>query len=184
MRANSYEAQIGPASNSSAASRIVTPQLFSWLAMAQSSEEGPRSPLMPGCTIKQRWSDQTSLGMAIFSIGARISSGFSRETAAIIASPVAATQTEISWPRSPSSIHRRWLRLLWADVKKRIRMVSSLYFSFVEMNRNQCSCGLRPKAQRKERHKTTSSAPSVQGALRRTFYRRIQVSRVDRNRAR
>src|SRR3984893_6084246 len=39
---------MGPASNSSAASRIVTPQIFSWLAMAQSSEEGPRSPLMPG----------------------------------------------------------------------------------------------------------------------------------------
>jgi hypothetical protein len=36
--------QIGPTSNSSAASRIVTPQTFSWLAMAQSSEEGPDRP--------------------------------------------------------------------------------------------------------------------------------------------
>ena len=167
MRANSYEAQIGPASNSSAASRIVTPQLFSWLAMAQSSEEGPRSPWMPGCTIKQRWSDQTSLGMAIFSIGARISSGFSRETAAIIASPVAATQTEISWPRSPSSIIRRWLRLLWADVKKRIRMVLLLIF-FVHPNEaKQCFLALSPKAQRKERHKAAPPAPPVQGRFAR-----------------
>ena len=133
MRANSCEAQIAPASNSAAASRIDTPQLFSSLAMAQSSEEGPRSPLMPGCTIRQRWRDQTSSGMAIFSIGARIRSGASREAAAIISSSVAATQTEISWPRSPSSIHTRWLRLLWADVKKRIRMGFLLIF-FVRRN--------------------------------------------------
>jgi hypothetical protein len=60
--------------------------------------------------------------MAVFSIGAMIRSGASRETAAIIASLVAATQTRISWPRSTSSIQRRWLRLLWALVKKRIRI--------------------------------------------------------------
>src|ERR1019366_10169590 len=131
--ANSCEAQIAPASNSSAASRIVTPQTFSLLVMAQSSDEGPRSPLMPGCTIRQRWRDQTSSGMAIFSIGAMIRSGTSRETVAIISSSVAATQTEISWPRSPSSIHRRWLRLLWAEVKKRIRMGFLLIF-FVNRN--------------------------------------------------
>ena len=83
--ANSCEAQIGPASNSSAACRIVTPQIFSRLAIAQSSEEGPRSPLMPGCTIRQRWRDHTSSGMAIFSIGAMIRSSASRETAAMIA---------------------------------------------------------------------------------------------------
>ena len=60
----------------------------------------------------------------------------------------------------------------------------SLFFSLIEMNRNQRSFRLRPKAQRKERRKTTSSTLSVQGALRRTLYCRIQVSRVDRNRAR
>src|SRR3984893_8362568 len=67
--------------------------------------------------------------MAIFSIGAMIRSGTSRETAAIIAASVAAPQMRISWPRSPSSIHRRWLRLLWAEVKKRIRMGFLLIFS-------------------------------------------------------
>ncbi|MDQ6704231.1 MAG: hypothetical protein M3Z96_14670 [Pseudomonadota bacterium] len=72
-----------------------------------------------------------------------IRSGASRETAAIIASPVAATQTRISWPRSPSSIHRRWLRLLWAVVKKRIRIGFLLYFPQVGMNRNRYFRGLR-----------------------------------------
>ena len=51
-----------------------------------------------------------------------IMSGASPATASIIASPEVTTQTRISWPRSVNSIRSRWLRLLCAEVRKRIFM--------------------------------------------------------------
>ena len=122
---------------------------------------------MPGCTIGQRWRDQTSFGMAIFSIGAMIRSGTSRETAAIIAASVAATQTRISWPRSPSSIHRRWLRLLWADVEKSILTSSLPGVSPAGVKPEPVFPWLRPGTRRKERRfdRTLFAAPAASSVL-------------------
>ena len=124
---------------------------------------------MPGCTIRQRWRDKISFGMAIFSIGARIKSGASWETSAIIASFVAAMQTRISWPRALSSIHRRWLRLLWADVKNRIRMGFLLIF-FVRQNEPE-PVFMRAEAEGAAKGEAQNHfpAPPVQGSLRRAF---------------
>ena len=46
------EAQISPASIYLSAYISVTPHYLVLLSMAQSIEEGPLSPLIPGCTMK------------------------------------------------------------------------------------------------------------------------------------
>ena len=89
-------------------------------SIAQSSEDGPRSPLMPGCTIRQRCLRHTDSGMIALSIGRTISSGVWRATAARSPARVQ-TSTETAWPRSVRATKTRWLRLLWAETRKRIR---------------------------------------------------------------
>ena len=87
---NSSVAQMGPVSMPSSAWRTVTPQHSSSRSIAQSSDEGPRSPLIPGCTMRQVWWSQISRGIARFSIGATMRSGRCSFTAFVIASsPVA-----------------------------------------------------------------------------------------------
>ena len=55
--------------------RTVTPQLRLPRSIAQSSDDGPRSPIGPGCTIRQRCRDQTDSGMSVLSIGQTMRSG-------------------------------------------------------------------------------------------------------------
>jgi hypothetical protein len=72
------ECACGPnraASTSAVASRTVTPHSVVPSSIAQSSEEGPRSPLGPGCTTRQRCVLSTVSGMIVLSIGQTISSG-------------------------------------------------------------------------------------------------------------
>ena len=59
--------------------------------------------------------------MIFFRIGQTISSGRWRSTAISIASPVSTTSTSTVWPSSVSAICARWLRLLWAETRKRMR---------------------------------------------------------------
>ena len=54
--------QTGPASISSTAWRAVTPHDGSASVIAQSSDDGPRSPFGPGCTMIVRHRIQTSAG--------------------------------------------------------------------------------------------------------------------------
>ncbi len=71
----SAAAQMSPASISSLAWRTVTPHRSAPRCTAQSTEDGPRSPTGPGCTIRQVRADHTSRGTAVLSIGATIRSG-------------------------------------------------------------------------------------------------------------
>ena len=72
---NVRDAQTQPPSTSPVASSTVTPHSAISSSIAQSSEDGPRSPRGPGCTIRQRCLLQTDSGMIDLSIGQRISSG-------------------------------------------------------------------------------------------------------------
>ena len=76
----------------------------------------------PGCTIRQRWFAQIDSGMNRFRNGQTISSGWCWPTAASICSgdETTATATLVARARS-RAISARWLRLLWADTRKRIR---------------------------------------------------------------
>src|SRR5271166_5173848 len=71
--------------------------------------------------------------------------------------------------RSRSSIHRRWLRLLWADVKKRILTTSLLALPPAGVSRSRRSHGWgRGRGERRDVstgfcHKVLSFAPPVQG---------------------
>jgi len=97
------------------ACRTVTPQSASPVAIAQSSDEGPRSPLMPGWTIRQVCRAQMLCGIATLSMGAMMSFSGCSSTALCMA-----FVTRGQWrPQrhdlfSVSSIRRRWLRLLCA----------------------------------------------------------------------
>ena len=57
-------AQIGPASISASACSTVTPHSLACSWIAQSSADGPRSPTMPGCTIRQVCFFQIDSGIA------------------------------------------------------------------------------------------------------------------------
>jgi hypothetical protein len=62
-------------------------------------------PRMRPCSVAMRGS-----AAAVFSKVAQLA------TSAMTSNRMALIdRTRISWPRSPSSIHRRWLRLLWAE---------------------------------------------------------------------
>ena len=114
-------AHTSPASSSPLASSTVTPHSRIPSSIAQSSDDGPRSPRGPGCTIRQRWLAQIDSGISVFSIGHTISCGRCSPTAASIAAAESTTATATSWPSSVSAIHARWLRLLCADTRKRTR---------------------------------------------------------------
>ncbi len=115
-------AQTAPASKWPSASSTVTPHSPAPSSIAQSSEEGPRSPGGPGCTTRQRCADQTDSGMSFLSIGHTMRSGRCVATAASIAAPESTTSTSTSCPSSVSAIQARWLRLLWAETRKRMRI--------------------------------------------------------------
>ena len=72
---NSTLAQMSPASISAFACSTVTPQRPAPSMIAQSREDGPRSPRGPGWTMKHGRADQTSAGIAVVSIGAMTRSG-------------------------------------------------------------------------------------------------------------
>ena len=72
---NSTLAQMSPASISALACSTVTPQRAAPPMIAQSSEDGPRSPMGPGWTMKHGRADQMSAGIALVSIGAMTRSG-------------------------------------------------------------------------------------------------------------
>ena len=58
---NVRAAQTSPPSTSPVASSTVTPHSAISSSIAQSSEDGPRSPLGPGCTTRQRCFVQTAV---------------------------------------------------------------------------------------------------------------------------
>ena len=60
--------------------------------------------------------------MSFLSIGHTTRSGRCTATAASIAAPESTTATSTSWPSSVSAIQARWLRLLWAETRKRMRI--------------------------------------------------------------
>ena len=66
---------MSPASISAFACSTVTPQRSAPVMIAQSSEDGPRSPQGPGWTMKHGRADQMSAGIALVSIGAMTRSG-------------------------------------------------------------------------------------------------------------
>ena len=68
-------AQTSPPSTSPLASSTVTPHSRIPSSIAQSSDDGPRSPFGPGCTIRQRCVVQIDSGIIVLSIGQTISSG-------------------------------------------------------------------------------------------------------------
>jgi len=109
---NSTLAQMSPASISAFACSTVTPQRVAPSMIAQSSEEGPRSPLGPGWTMKQGRADQMSAGIAVVSIGAMIRSGSRRRTASRMTWSPSASSTATWCPRSASSAWTRWVMLL------------------------------------------------------------------------
>ena len=88
------------------ASSTVTPHSRIPSSIAQSSDDGPRSPLGPGCTIRQRCCAQIDSGMIVLSIGQTISCGRCSPTAASIAAAESTTATVTSWPSSVSAIQR------------------------------------------------------------------------------
>jgi hypothetical protein len=69
------------------------PQSRSPSSIAQSSEEGPRSPRGPGCTIRQRRVDQIDSGIICFRNGQTISCGSCSRTAASMATAELTTAT-------------------------------------------------------------------------------------------
>jgi hypothetical protein len=89
-------AQIGPASISSTACRAVTPQVRAPSVIAQSSDDGPRSPTGPGWMITVRQCCQISAGTRSFRNGQRIRSGRVARTLSIISSAVVASSTPTS----------------------------------------------------------------------------------------
>ena len=90
--------------------------------IAQSSEDGPRSPTGPGWTMKQGRADQMSSGMAVVSIGAMTRSGSQRRTPSRITSSDSASSTDTSCPRSASSTCTRCVMLLYALATSKIRI--------------------------------------------------------------
>ena len=86
-------AQTSPALKSPFAWRTVTPHSRSPSSIAQSSEEGPRSPTGPGWTIRQRCVAQIDSGIRRVSIGQTIRSGPCSATAASMASAPSTTAT-------------------------------------------------------------------------------------------
>ena len=76
-------------------------------SIAQSSDDGPRSPLGPGCTTRQRCFAQIDSGIIVLSIGQTISCGRCSLTAASIAAAESTTATVTSWPSSVSAIQAR-----------------------------------------------------------------------------
>jgi hypothetical protein len=89
-------AQTSPASKSPVAWRTVTPHSSAPSSIAQSSDDGPRSPIGPGCTIRQRHSDQIDSGIIFSSIGHTISSGSCSATAVSMAAAESTTATVTS----------------------------------------------------------------------------------------
>ncbi|MGN6174429.1 MAG: hypothetical protein ACTHPS_16040 [Streptosporangiaceae bacterium] len=87
---------MSPASISAFAWSTVTPQRPAPPMIAQSSEEGPRSPLGPGWTMRQGRLDQTSAGIAVVSIGAMTRCGSQRRTASRMTSSPSASSTDTS----------------------------------------------------------------------------------------
>ena len=93
-----------PASKSPSASSTTTPHSEAPVSIAQSSEEGPRSPIGPGWTTRQRVERQIDSGMSFLSIGQTISSGSCLATAASISAPDPTTATSTPWPSAVSSM--------------------------------------------------------------------------------
>ena len=116
-------AQIGPESISASAWRTVTPQRGSAHWIAQSSEDGPRSPVMPGWTIRHRCRRQTSSGDGRLQHRSDDQVRRLRSTSASMPSPEVPIDSPMVCPRRESSMARRWLRLLCALVMNRIRIV-------------------------------------------------------------
>ena len=104
---SSRVAQTSPASTSPLASSTVTPHSRIPSSIAQSSDDGPRSPLGPGCTTRQRCFAQIDSGIIFLSIGHTISCGRCSLTAASIAAAESTTATVTSWPSSVSAIQAR-----------------------------------------------------------------------------
>ena len=100
-------AHTSPASTSPLASSTVTPHSRAPSSIAQSSDDGPRSPLGPGCTTRQRCFAQIDSGISVLRNGHTISCGRCAPTAASIAAAESTTATVTSWPSSVSAIQAR-----------------------------------------------------------------------------
>ena len=114
------EAQIGP-SISSIACSAVTPQTGSASMIAQSSEDGPRSPRGPGWITIVGYDVHTSSGTRSRRNGQITTSGWTAATAARSAWSPPATCTVTSCPAACSSVHARWVRPLNAEQSNMIR---------------------------------------------------------------
>ena len=123
---NSRVAHTRPASNSPLASSTVTAHSRAPSSIAQSSDDGPRSPIGPGCTIRHRCRDQIGSGIIRFKNGHTISPGWCSATAASISASESTTATATSCPNSVNATHARWLRPLCAETKNRMRPTSRL----------------------------------------------------------
>ncbi len=111
--------QIGPASISSTACSAVTPQRDAPSVIAQSSEDGPRSPFGPGWMMIVRTRPHTSAGTRSRRNGQMIRSGSNSRTAEDMTASSMASSTVTSWPRARSASHARWLRPLNAEQSRR-----------------------------------------------------------------
>ena len=86
-------AQTSPPSTTPLASSTVTPHSSIPSSIAQSSDDGPRSPRGPGCTTRQRYLRHTVSGMKVLSMGQTIRSGRRRPAADSTASLESTTST-------------------------------------------------------------------------------------------
>ena len=93
-------AHTSPASNSPLAASTVTPHSRIPNSIAQSNDDGPRSPTGPGCTTKHWQADQIDSGINRCKNGHTINSGRCSATAASIPAAPSTTATLTSWPTS------------------------------------------------------------------------------------
>jgi hypothetical protein len=100
----------------------VTPHSDAPSRIAQSSDDGPRSPGGPGCTTRQRWRLQIDSGIARLRNGATITSGRYSATASSLVASLTSNSIDTSWPSRVSSTYSRCVRLLKLWVRNRMRM--------------------------------------------------------------
>ena len=113
-------AQTGPASISSTADSAVTPHSGAASVIAQSSDDGPRSPTGPGWMITVGRARHTSSGTRSRRKGQTIRSGSRASTARRTVSSSTACCHATTCPARRSSTHTRWVSPLNEEQSRRI----------------------------------------------------------------
>ena len=117
--ANSRQAPTLPPSSSSgvlagSARTMVSPQVGSPSRIAQDSDDGPRSPRMPGCGIQVVVRSHTSGGTTSFRNGHKITSGAASLAKRVMSSADIGVRIwrssgrMTSWPSSRNAAHSAW----------------------------------------------------------------------------